>query len=145
MRALGVPLISLPPVSPELNPAERIFQEIRRLPYQVEPSVGAVVLIAVANLRGVRESGTIFTAPTSRGYGLVAPTAEPQERWYALDLGSRPSRRARGRPSREARLTLADRARRMEPGRRTRTWGPGAARQLPAPERGADCRDRDAR
>lgn len=30
VRALGLPLITLPPVSPELNPAERVFQEIRR-------------------------------------------------------------------------------------------------------------------
>lgn len=30
VRALGLPLIDLPPYSPELNPAERIFEEIRR-------------------------------------------------------------------------------------------------------------------
>ncbi len=30
MRALGLPLVELPPYSPELNPAERIFEEIRR-------------------------------------------------------------------------------------------------------------------
>lgn len=29
-RELGMPLIGLPPYSPELNPAERVFQEIRR-------------------------------------------------------------------------------------------------------------------
>lgn len=30
VRALGLPLIALPPYSPELNPAERVFQELRR-------------------------------------------------------------------------------------------------------------------
>jgi transposase len=30
VRALGVPLIELPPYSPELNPAERLFEEVRR-------------------------------------------------------------------------------------------------------------------
>ena len=27
---MGLPLIGLPPYSPELNPAERIFEEVRR-------------------------------------------------------------------------------------------------------------------
>ena len=30
VRALGLPLIGLPPYSPELNPAERVIQELRR-------------------------------------------------------------------------------------------------------------------
>jgi len=30
VRALGLPLIGLPPYSPELNPAERVLQELRR-------------------------------------------------------------------------------------------------------------------
>jgi hypothetical protein len=30
VRAVGLPLVSLPPYSPELNPAERVFEEIRR-------------------------------------------------------------------------------------------------------------------
>lgn len=34
------------------------------LPYVVEISVGAVLLIMLANLRGIRESGTIFAVPT---------------------------------------------------------------------------------
>jgi len=38
VRALGLPLVELPPSSPELNPAERIFEEIRR---QVEGEVYA--------------------------------------------------------------------------------------------------------
>jgi hypothetical protein len=30
VRGLGLPLVSLPPYSPELNPAERVFEELRR-------------------------------------------------------------------------------------------------------------------
>ena len=30
VHALGLPLIGLPPYSPELNPAERVFEEVRR-------------------------------------------------------------------------------------------------------------------
>ncbi|MBI2320531.1 MAG: transposase [Chloroflexi bacterium] len=30
VQAVGLPLIGLPPYSPELNPAERVFQELRR-------------------------------------------------------------------------------------------------------------------
>ncbi len=30
VRAVGVPLVALPPYSPELNPAERLFEEVRR-------------------------------------------------------------------------------------------------------------------
>ena len=30
VRGVGLPLIGLPPYSPELNPAERVFQEVRR-------------------------------------------------------------------------------------------------------------------
>ncbi len=35
----------------------------RPLPYRAELSVGAVALLAVANLRGLREAGTIFAGP----------------------------------------------------------------------------------
>src|SRR5438309_1956010 len=37
-------------------------------PYKVELSIGFVVLITLANLRGVRESGTVFAVPT---YGFI--------------------------------------------------------------------------
>ena len=40
VRAVGVPLIDLPPYSPELNPAERLFEEVRR---QVEGHVYATL------------------------------------------------------------------------------------------------------
>lgn len=36
VRSVGLPLVSLPPYSPELNPAERLFEEVRR---QVEGRV----------------------------------------------------------------------------------------------------------
>jgi transposase len=31
VRAIGLPLVELPPYSPELNPAERVFEELRRV------------------------------------------------------------------------------------------------------------------
>jgi amino acid transporter len=39
------------------------------VPYKVELSLGFVILITLANLRGVRESGTLFAAPT---YAFIA-------------------------------------------------------------------------
>ena len=41
------------------------------LPYTVPLTVGAVVLITLANLRGIRESGTIFAAPTYLFVGMM--------------------------------------------------------------------------
>src|SRR5437763_119077 len=40
VRGVGLPLIGLPPYSPELNPAERLFEEVRR---QVEGQVYATL------------------------------------------------------------------------------------------------------
>lgn len=45
VRAVGVPLVRLPPYSPELNPAERLFEEIRR---HVEGHVYATLADKVA-------------------------------------------------------------------------------------------------
>lgn len=45
VRAGGVPLIDLPPYSPELNPAERLFEEVRR---HVEGHVYATLADKVA-------------------------------------------------------------------------------------------------
>lgn len=45
VRAVGVPLIELPPYSPELNPAERLFEEVRR---RVEGRVYATLADKVA-------------------------------------------------------------------------------------------------
>jgi amino acid transporter len=41
------------------------------LPYQVPVAIAAVVLIVLANLRGIRESGSIFAVPTYVFVGLV--------------------------------------------------------------------------
>lgn len=40
IRAVGLPLVALPPYSPELNPAERLFEEVRR---RVEGTVYATL------------------------------------------------------------------------------------------------------
>ena len=45
VRAVGVPLVRLPPYSPELNPAERLFEEVRR---HVEGRVYATLTDKVA-------------------------------------------------------------------------------------------------
>jgi transposase len=45
VRAVGIPLIEQPPYSPELNPAERLFEEIRR---HVEGRVYATLADKVA-------------------------------------------------------------------------------------------------
>ena len=50
VRAVGVPLVGLPPYSPELNPAERLFEEIRR---QVEGRVYATLADKVAAVNDV--------------------------------------------------------------------------------------------
>jgi transposase len=47
VRGLGLPLIKLPPYSPELNPAERVFEEVRRwiegrVYNSIQDKVGAV-------------------------------------------------------------------------------------------------------
>ena len=40
VRGVGLPLIGLPPYSPELNPAERVFEEVRRwIEEKVYPSL----------------------------------------------------------------------------------------------------------
>jgi transposase len=52
VRALGLPLVSLPPSSPELNPAERVFEEIRRA---VEGEVYATLEDKVAAVDRVLE------------------------------------------------------------------------------------------
>jgi DDE superfamily endonuclease len=52
VRAVGWPLISLPPYSPELNPAERIFEELRReVDGKVYPTLDAKVAAVHAALQ----------------------------------------------------------------------------------------------
>jgi amino acid transporter len=72
-------------------------------PYRVELAVAIVVLLMLGNLRGVRESGTIFMAPTYLylvvilgmiGFGLVGglagfiPPYTPPPDWLAAETGS---------------------------------------------------------
>src|SRR5688572_10200966 len=52
VRAVGVPVIGLPPYSPELNPAERLFEEIRR---HVEGRVYATLDDKVADVQAFLE------------------------------------------------------------------------------------------
>jgi DDE superfamily endonuclease len=54
VRAVGLPLVALPPYAPELNPAERVFEELRRtaegLVYADIDAKVAAVDAALANL-----------------------------------------------------------------------------------------------
>jgi hypothetical protein len=50
VRAIGLPLVELPPYSPELNPAERLFEEIRR---HVEGKVYATLDAKVAEVEAL--------------------------------------------------------------------------------------------
>lgn len=51
VSAVGLPLISLPPYSPELNPAERVFEEIRRwVEGKVYPTLADKVVVVEAFL-----------------------------------------------------------------------------------------------
>ena len=52
VRAVGLPLVALPPYSPELNPAERLFEEVRR---RVEGKVYATLDDKVAAVQAFLE------------------------------------------------------------------------------------------
>ena len=52
VRAVGLPLVALPPYSPELNPAERLFEEVRR---RVEGTVYATLDAKVAEVQAFLE------------------------------------------------------------------------------------------
>jgi transposase len=52
VQTLGMPLIDLPPYSPELNPAERVFEEVRRV---VEGTTYASLDAKVAAVTAVLE------------------------------------------------------------------------------------------
>jgi transposase len=51
VRAVGVPLLTLPTQSPELSPAERVFEEVRRIEGRVYATLDAKVAEAEARLR----------------------------------------------------------------------------------------------
>ena len=51
VHGLGMPLIGLPPYSPELNPAERVFEEVRRwIEGKVYPSLEDKIAAVAAYL-----------------------------------------------------------------------------------------------
>ena len=54
MHGLGLPLIGLPPYSPELNPAERVIEEVCRwIEGKVYPSLEDKVVAVSAYLTGL--------------------------------------------------------------------------------------------
>src|ERR687892_258950 len=61
VREWGMPLIGLPPYSPELNPAERVFEEVQR---EIEGKVYANLDEKVTAVQGVL---TGFAAGPARG------------------------------------------------------------------------------
>lgn len=83
VRAVGVPLIDLPPYSPELNPAERLFEEVRR---QVEGQVYATLADKVAAVDAFLEDLDANPARVQRLCGwdwintAIATLPEPLEK-----------------------------------------------------------------
>jgi hypothetical protein len=79
VRAVGVPLIALPPYSPELNPAERLFEEVRR---HVEGHVYATLADKVAAVTAFLEELDADPARVRRLCGwawiTAASTALPE-------------------------------------------------------------------
>ena len=82
VRAVGVPLIQLPAYSPELNPAERLFEEVRR---HVEGRVYATLADKVAAVEAFLEELDADPARIRRLCGwdwinaAIATLPEPQE------------------------------------------------------------------
>jgi transposase len=70
VRAVGVPLVGLPPYSPELNPAERLFEEVRR---HVEGRVYATLSDKVAAVTALLEELDADPARVRRlcGWGWI--------------------------------------------------------------------------
>ena len=62
---LGMPLIGLPPYSPELNPAERLFEEVRR---EIE---GKVYATLDEKMQAVQDFLTDFEADPQRVRSLT--------------------------------------------------------------------------
>lgn len=64
-------------------------------PYRVELAIAALVLLTVANLRGVRESATIFMLPTCAsivGVGALILLKARFAGWYRSPTASGPCR-----------------------------------------------------
>ena len=70
VRAVGLPLVALPPYSPELNPAERLFEEGRR---RVEGEVYATLEDKLAAVRAFLEELDADPARVRRlcGWGWI--------------------------------------------------------------------------
>lgn len=78
VRAVGLPLVPLPPYAPELNPAERVFEEIRRV---VEGLVYGTIDAKVARVEAWLQT---FAADPQRVQRLVGWT------WIRQALASLP-------------------------------------------------------
>jgi transposase len=78
VRELGMPLIGLPPYSPELNPAERVFEEVRR---DIEGKVYATLdekMKAVQEFLSDLESDPERVRPLPGGTGLKPLSRDSQ-------------------------------------------------------------------
>ncbi len=83
VRAVGIPLIALPPYSPELNPAERLVEEVRR---HVEGCVYATLADKVAAVNAFLDDLDADPARVRRLCGwdwittAIASLPDPQEK-----------------------------------------------------------------
>ena len=101
VESVGLPTIVQPPYSPELNPAERVFEEVRRwvegrLYRCIEDKVEAVN--SVPRTTGIRSSSGTLTCRVGmdrrqRPYSSCTFYGPNQVKWYKLICIWRPSRR----------------------------------------------------
>jgi hypothetical protein len=76
VRAVGLPLITQPPASPELNPPERLFQELRRhLEGRSYPDLDTKIARADAFLRDL--AGDADRLRSLTGWAWIAATLAP--------------------------------------------------------------------
>jgi transposase len=78
VRAVGLPLVALPPYSPELNPAERLFEEVRR---RVEGTVYATLDDKLAAVQACLEEFDADPARVRRlcGWGWLTDALDSLE------------------------------------------------------------------